>query len=95
VMVHELKTWPAMFELVKTGRKTFEVRRDDRTPRFAVGDVLCLKKWDPRNDAPVQGTIDVLVTLVLRGEPIPDGYCAMQIVPVALAVKAWNRIPRA
>ena len=46
---HELKTWPAYFKDVLRGDKTFEVRRDDRTPMFKVGDTLILREWDERN----------------------------------------------
>lgn len=44
-MIHELKTWPRFFEAVKTGRKTFEVRRDDRG--FMPEDTLKLREWIP------------------------------------------------
>ncbi len=40
---HELRTWPAAYAAVAEGRKTFEVRRNDRG--FAVGDVLVLREW--------------------------------------------------
>lgn len=43
--LHNLKTWPAPFEAVWDGRKTYEIRRDDRG--FAVGDHLLLQEWDP------------------------------------------------
>lgn len=42
---HELKTWPAFYEALLSGHKTFEVREDDRG--FAVGDVLVLQEFDP------------------------------------------------
>jgi hypothetical protein len=42
---HELKTWPEYFEALADGSKQFEIRRDDRTPAFAVGDVLRLREW--------------------------------------------------
>jgi hypothetical protein len=45
--VHELKTWPGPFGAVLTGEKTFEWRRDDRTPPFATGDVLVLMEFIP------------------------------------------------
>jgi ASC-1-like (ASCH) protein len=44
---HELKTWPEPFRALWEGRKTAEFRRDDREPRYAVGDRLHLKEWIP------------------------------------------------
>lgn len=43
-MVHKLKTLPEYFEAVRTGIKTFEVRKNDRN--FKVGDILILLEWD-------------------------------------------------
>lgn len=42
---HILKCWTEQFAEVRSGRKTFEFRRDDRG--FAVGDVLDLRDFDP------------------------------------------------
>jgi hypothetical protein len=42
---HDLKCWPGYFEALMDGSKTFEVRRDDR--KFAVGDELLLREWNP------------------------------------------------
>lgn len=39
---HELKTDPQVFDDVAEGRKSFEIRKDDRG--FEVGDVLKLRK---------------------------------------------------
>lgn len=39
---HILKTWPAYFDAVKRGDKSFEVRRDDRG--FQKGDVVVLQR---------------------------------------------------
>ena len=47
---HELRTWPAAYTAVADGRKTFEVRHNDRG--FAVGDVLVLREWA----APIPGS---------------------------------------
>lgn len=44
-MVHELKTYPEYFEAVQSGKKPFEVRKNDRP--FAVGDYLALNEYDP------------------------------------------------
>ncbi len=43
--IHDLKSWPAFFEHVRAGTKTFELRRDDRG--FDVGDKLLIREWDP------------------------------------------------
>lgn len=43
-MEHELKIYPQYFDAVISGKKTFEVRKNDR--KFHVGDVLVLKEWD-------------------------------------------------
>lgn len=47
-MVHFLKTWPPYWEEVDAGRKTFEVRRDDRD--YRVGDMLVLDEYEPGTD---------------------------------------------
>lgn len=41
---HHLKAWPEYFHAVKSGKKTFEVRKDDRG--FAVGDRLHLMEYE-------------------------------------------------
>ena len=43
---HELKTWPQYFAATDEGRKTVEVRRNDRD--FRVGDLLVLMEYEPR-----------------------------------------------
>ena len=43
-MIHELKTWPEFFMVVKSGIKTFEVRKNDRA--YKIGDELLLREFD-------------------------------------------------
>lgn len=42
---HELKIWPSYYDLVRSGRMTFQVRVNDRD--FAEGDRVILKCFDP------------------------------------------------
>lgn len=42
--VHDLKVWTVFFWDLKAGRKTFEVRINDRG--FEVGDELVLREWE-------------------------------------------------
>lgn len=39
---HKLKTWPAYFDAIARGDKSFEVRRDDRG--FQKGDTVVLQR---------------------------------------------------
>lgn len=45
LMEHDLKIWPQYFEAVRDGRKTFEVRNNDRG--FQAGDTVKLRNWSP------------------------------------------------
>lgn len=42
---HNLKCTNPYFQDVWDGKKTFEVRNNDRN--FAVNDIICLKEYDP------------------------------------------------
>jgi len=60
VGVHALKTWPVYFETVVDGRKTFEIRKNDRD--FHVGDTLVLQEWDPEKKSYTGRRVEVEVT---------------------------------
>ena len=84
---HELKVWPEYFAPIERGEKTFEFRRDDRTPRFAVGDTLLLREFypggiNPADSPPCYSLRECTrrVTYVARGGVIPDGFCVMSVV---------------
>ncbi len=40
---HELKIWPAFFEQVISGKKKFEIRRNNRN--YQVGDILLFREY--------------------------------------------------
>lgn len=45
-VVHDLKIMTEHFVEVRAGRKTAELRKDDRD--FRIGDVLLLREWGPK-----------------------------------------------
>ena len=84
-MEHELKTWPPFFDAIVDGRKTFEVRNNDRG--FNAGDVLHLREYDPSKPMASDyfrytgRELRVRVTYVLSGEKfgVKDGFVVMGI----------------
>lgn len=59
-----LKIRPEYFEAVKSGKKTFEVRRNDRG--FKVGDIVVLREIDALDNYQFTGRrIEVEITYIL------------------------------
>ena len=50
---HKMKCWPQFFEDIISGKKTFEVRDDDRG--YQEGDVLHLREYEPEDEAGYTG----------------------------------------
>ncbi len=44
--IHNVKSWPAFFEAMISGRKMHDMR-DKRDRDYKVGDGLVLHEWDP------------------------------------------------
>lgn len=77
-MTHHLKIQSEYYEAVLAGTKRFEVRKDDRTPRYAVGDTLILAEF--ADDTYTGRDAAVLVDYIYRGAiGLKDGYCIMSI----------------
>ena len=47
-MIHELKCLPEYFEALAAGKKTFDIRKNDRG--FQVGDLIALNEYLPDGD---------------------------------------------
>ena len=77
--LHELKIWPEYFDAVASGRKTFEVRKNDRD--FRTRDILTLREWSPFSQTYSGRTLDALVTYVTYDPEwgFPPGVCVMAI----------------
>lgn len=81
-MNHELKTWSRHFNDVFMGRKTFEVRKNDR--EYKAGDNLTLIEGDLNEIGewiPTGRKLTRTVTHILPGGQfgILQGFCVMSI----------------
>ena len=81
--VHKLKTWPKYFKGIKSGEKTFEIRKNDRD--FKEGDILILEEYDPKHKAYTGQRAQMKVEYILFPSEeveigIKDGFCIMAIV---------------
>lgn len=75
---HDLKCWPAPFEAIARGEKSWEFRLDDRG--YAVGDALVLREWDPGIRSYTGRVIRARVTWILQGAfGLPVGYVIMSL----------------
>lgn len=75
--VHVLKTWPEYFEAVADGRKTFEIRKDDRG--FQVGDTLLLQEYVPNPEHYTGRNITSGITYITSFGQLP-GWVVMSIM---------------
>ena len=71
---HNLKILPIYFEDVLSGKKSFELRKDDRY--YNVGDMFILREWDPDKGYTGRDFTDV-ISYIIRDCPgygLMDGY---------------------
>lgn len=77
-MRHELKTWPQYYVEIMSGKKTFEVRFDDRD--FQVGDMVLLQEWNPESEQYTGREAERVITYIIRDFPgITSGWCVFSI----------------
>lgn len=79
IITHELKTWPAEFEAVMAGKKTFDVRAKDRD--FKVGEFLTLKEYNPDSKEYTGRSCAREIIFIMEGGKfgVQEGYVAMSI----------------
>jgi hypothetical protein len=75
--VHDLKTQIEPFEAVLSGRKNFELRRNDRD--FAVGDVLILREYEIKTHTYTGRFVEKIVTYMINGGEwdLPKHLCVL------------------
>ena len=76
---HTLKILPEYHRALLEGRKTFEVRKNDRD--FREGDTLMLEQYDSELARTFGAPLWLKVTYVLKGGQfgIEEGYCVMGV----------------
>ncbi|MEH0153753.1 ASCH/PUA domain-containing protein [Limibacter armeniacum] len=78
VQVHTLKILPQYFDEVESGKKTFEIRKDDRNG-FKVGDLLRLMEWNSDISDFTGRRIDTRINYIFKDFGLQDGYVVMSI----------------
>jgi ASC-1-like (ASCH) protein len=79
IMKHRLKIWPEYFEAVLSGKKTFEIRKNDRG--FQVNNLLLLQEYNPEAEEYTGRELLVEVTYITDfGQP--NNQVVMSIVKV-------------
>lgn len=68
---HDLKVWPPFFDAILDGRKTFELRHDDRG--FRIGDGLRLREYVPGPDEYTGREVVKEISYMIIGDD-PMGY---------------------
>lgn len=63
-MIIKKKTWPDLFEKVRTGEKKFDMRLADF--ECQTGDTLILQEWDPETKSYTGREIEKKITFVLK-----------------------------
>lgn len=78
--VHKLKIHPSYYEDVVSGKKTFEVRLNDRN--YAIGDILRLREWLPKEGYTGRAK-SVRVCYILRDfQGLKDGWVVLGITEI-------------
>ena len=75
--IHELKILPEYYSAVVSGKKRFELRKNDRD--FRAGDILRLEEWDGHEYTGRATDVMVLYILLEYAGALAPGYCIMSI----------------
>ena len=68
-MIHKKKVWPEYFDLILSGKKTFELRLADWECK--EGDIIVLREWDPTTKKYTGRELEKEVTYVRKTKDFP------------------------
>ena len=79
-MIHELKTWVEYFQLIESGEKSFELRKNDRD--YKKGHFLLLREYSKETHEYTGRKITRKITYILKGTEaealgLKKNYCIM------------------
>ncbi len=79
--LHSLKTWPPYFDHIRSGKKTFDVRKDDRD--YRVGDLIYFEEYIPDKRKFTGERHPALISYKLNGGQfgIEPGFCVLGLAP--------------
>jgi hypothetical protein len=87
MMRHNVKCWSKYFDDVKSGKKSFEVRLNDRN--YQVGDILRQSNYDPEIKEFVGEFVDCRITYILDDHM----FCKPGYVVMGINVMGYGREP--
>ena len=73
--IHEIKVWPPYYKDLVTGKKKFELRKNDRN--YEVGDFVTLREWCNITEKYSGSSFQIRISYILS-EPVfglKIGYC--------------------
>ena len=78
-IIHKLKTWPEYYEEVESGRKTFEIRKNNRD--FREGDTIILQEFILKEKLFTGKELNFKIGYIFYGEAfgVKKGFCIMQL----------------
>ena len=85
----EKKAWSELFEKVRTGEKTFDLRLDDF--RCKVGDILVLREWDPKEKKYTGRVLEKKITFVLKSKDVLKFWSEEEIAKHGFQVIAFKK----
>ena len=94
-MIHELKILPVYLDDVRIGKKTFEIRKNDRN--FKEGDLLALNEFAPEKGYTGNSCVVYVDYIMNNPEYVKEGYVIMGIKPCVVDVVSdiENEVPLA
>lgn len=75
---HKIKSWPESFRATVSGRKRFEIRKDDRN--YQAGDIVELLEFEPTEVGFTGRSARFFVGYVERSGALPNGWVGFELI---------------